>query len=408
MSRVAQVLWRGRWIVGAGAVAVAATGFYLWWHSEQTRLNGILAQGQESLAAREYDAARQHLKAYLHERPHDASARLLAARVARRLHDYDAAAEDLQKCRADNGDAEAIDIEYSLIALDRGNTTALAVLRARVAEKDDDLSLVILEALIRRDLDQYQLRQAQQGFDLYLKRRPDDLHALLGRGKLWEQLLSFTDAAADYRRAVTAHPNNERARRCLAATLLLVGTPAEALEQYRWLDEHFPNDSAVRLGLARCNRELGRLDEALRILNEILPTSSNNAEVLWQRGQVEMDRNRPAEAESWLRQAERLAPHDRRIVFSLFDCLQRLGRTADAEAVNKRVALIDTDLRRLDEIRQQVMNHPTDVALRCEGGKIFLRNGERELGVHWLQLALQIDPKCEEARRALTEARRAP
>ena len=136
----------------------------------------------------------------------------------------------------------------------------------------------------------------------------------------------------------------------------------------------------------------------------MLRASSKDAEALWERGQLEIDRGRTADAEPWLRRAHQAAPFDRRIAFSLFSCLQSLDRS-DAQDVKKRVDQIDADLRRLDQIRQRVMTNPTDVALRCEGAKLLLQNGEREAGMRWLQLALQFDPKCDEARRALAEAR---
>ena len=50
------------------------------------------------------------------------------------------------------------------------------------------------------------------------------------------------------------------------------------------------------------------------------------------------------------------------------------------------------------------MERPGDAALRCEGGLLFLRNGERRESVRWLRLALRLDPGCEAARKALAEA----
>ena len=189
-----------------------------------------------------------------------------------------------------------------------------------MAEKDDELSLAVLEVLIQHDLDMYHLREALQGFNVYLVRRPDDLYALLGRGVVWERFLSFADAVVDYRRAVAAHPESDRARRRLAAALLIAGTPSEALEQYQRLAEKFPTDATIKLGLAKCHRQLNRPEEARVLLDEILTgglESLNStpayAEVFWERGQIEMDRGRPAEAESWLRcrrQSRSLRSHE--------------------------------------------------------------------------------------------------
>src|SRR6266487_4423115 len=129
MRRVAGFVWHWRWFLAVGLIIAVIAGSYLHWRSEQAWVNGLLVQGEEALAAREYEAARQHFYTYLESRPHDTRARLLAARAARWVRQYDDAAENLRKCREDGGDTEAIDAEYALIAVERGNATAVPELR---------------------------------------------------------------------------------------------------------------------------------------------------------------------------------------------------------------------------------------------------------------------------------------
>jgi len=62
---------------------------------------------------------------------------------------------------------------------------------------------------------------------------------------------------------------------------------------------------------------------------------------------------------------------------------------------------IDGDMARLAEIRAELLKKPDDATLRCEGGKLFLKHGEKEEGTRWLQLALRLDPACPGAREAL-------
>jgi Flp pilus assembly protein TadD len=250
------------------------------------------------------------------------------------------------------------------------------------------------------------LRSALLGLNYFLHLRPDDLQALLARGFVWERSLNFADALEDYRQAVALHPDSEQARRKLAETLLIAGTPGEALAQYEWLAERRPEHPQVRLGLARCRRRLGETKEARRLLDAIPASASENGEVLWERGQVELDDGRAAEAESWLQKAVRASPYDRRIAYSLSRCLLALGRRDEAAKVSARVAELDADVRRLEEVRQAVLERPNDAALRYEGGRIFLRNGERQEGLRWLRLAVRLDPDNKEARDALAEAER--
>jgi tetratricopeptide (TPR) repeat protein len=160
----------------------------------------------------------------------------------------------------------------------------------------------------------------------------------------------------------------------------------------------------VLLGLAQCRRRLGQPEEARCLLDALLALTPEDGQALWERGQLELDQGRAAEAEPWLRRAVRASPHDRRLAYSLNRCLVALGRHEEAEQVNARVAALDADLRRLDQIRQAVMERPYDAALRCEGGLLFLRNGERQEGVRWLRQALRLDPQLEAARAALARA----
>jgi tetratricopeptide (TPR) repeat protein len=381
-------------------LAAAAGGAVVRWERAK---DDLLRRGEQALAVRDHAAARDHLTRYLAARPGDAHARLLAARAARKLRQFDDASADLRRCRDDGGEAEAIQLEYALIAIERDGAEPGPGLRER-ARAGDELGLVVLETLIQYDLDAYRLYQALDGLTFYLDRRPGDLAALLSRGFVWERLLAFADAVEDYRRAVAAHPESEVARLKLGESLLIAGTPAEALEQFLWLHERRPDHGPVRLGLARCRRRLGQADDARRLLDGLLAEHPGRGELLWERGQLDLEDGDAAGAEAWLREAARVDPYDRRIAFSFAHCLALLGRQAEAEAAHARAEQIDRDLRRLDVVRTEVLMRPDDAAAWCEGGLLFLRNGEREEGLRWLRRALHLDPGCDAARAAIVAA----
>lgn len=393
-------------LVAALGAALAGLGaFAAHTIRERREAERLLADGEQALAKHEHQRARELLEGYLARRPADARTRLLAARAARGARAYGDAREHLRRCRADGGEGEAVSVEEALIDVELGYEEPVAALRER-ANRDDDLALVILEVLIQHDLNTYQLGTARDEFTRYLARRPDDLNALLGRGFVWERFMSFADALEDYRRAVAARPDSDRARLKLADTLLIVGTPDEALTHYRWLAERWPDRPPVRLGLARCYRRLARFDEAARLLDGLVAEFPDHADPLWERGELELEQGRPAAAAPLLRKAAALRPFDRRMQYAAYRCLLRLDRPAEAEAFNERVKQLDADLARLNRLRDEVMRRPNDAALRCEGGLLFLRNGEREEGLRWLRLALSLDPQCEAARAALAaEAR---
>jgi tetratricopeptide (TPR) repeat protein len=404
-SQVRAALWRTffrprRLLALLIITAVLTTCGYLGW--ERWATGELLTRGEQELAGHEYVKAREDLARYLAARPSDPHARLLAARAARRLREYDEALQHLRCCRRDGGDPEPIAVEAALIDVQRGDEGPVAELRER-ARQDDDLALIVLEVLIQHDIDTGRLRLAQEGLTEYLRHRPDDLQARLGRAFVWERFLSFADALEDYRKAVAAHPDSERARLKLGETLLISGTPAEALEQFQWLARRQPDRPEVQLGLAKCRRKLDEPEEAERLLDALLTEAPDNGEALLERGQLALDRDQPAAAEAWLRRSIHAMPHDRRAHYSLSRCLLILGRREEAEALDARVNQIDADLRRLGVLQQRVMERPQDAALRCEVGLLFLRNGDRREAIRWLQMALRLDPTCQEARQALAE-----
>jgi tetratricopeptide (TPR) repeat protein len=376
--------------------ALASAGTVIW---QRQATDQLLREGADLLAEHEYIKARERLAQYLAVRPNDPRALLMAARAARNLREYYEATELLHRCRDNNGPHEAIVVEFELMEVQRGKQTPSPSLRER-AHQGDETALTILEVLIQYDLDTYRLGQSLDELNTYLTSKPNDFQALLSRGYVWERLLYFADAVADYKKAVALHPESDAARLRLAETLLIAGTPADAFTQYQQLAKNTLVRAEVKLGLARCLRRLGRSEEAIPLLGELLTNNPSDGQALLERGEIELEEGRTAEAERLLRRALAQLPHDRRVNYSLSQCLKTLG-SKQAEGFDERVKQIDTDLRRLDRVRSEVMKKPDDAALRCEGGLLFLRNGERAEGIRWLRMALVLDPGCQVAKTEL-------
>ena len=187
--------------------------------------------------------------------------------------------------------------------------------------------------------------------------------------------------------------------------LLIAGTPDEALEHYQWLAERWPGGPKCGSAWPRAGGSPGRAT-AERSLDALLAELPEHGEVLWERGAAGT-RPRPRRRRGALPAPRRgCAPFDRRFQYSLYRCLLGLKRTEEAAQVNAQVAQIDADLRRLAKIRHEVMQRPKDADLRCEGGLIFLRNGEhrkRCAGSHW---RCAFDPNCAAPRADCKNSRR--
>lgn len=372
----------------------AALGWFAWTESR-------LRAAERALEAHDYDEAGRLLAQALKWRPRWAQAHFLAARVARCGHHYDEAEEHLRACERLGHDAKALTVERLLAAVQLGDAQPLPTLQALVEDGDPDAP-AILEVLTQHYLDHYQLMQALDCLNRYLRQRPEDLRALLGRGFVHERLLHFAAARDDYRRAVQVHPDDDRARLRLAKVLEVIGPAEEALEHYRRLEDRRPDDPEIVLGLARASRQLGKTDDSRQYLKRLLKLRPDYPEALAERGQVELDAGRTDQAEAWLRRAIRADPHSRIAHDALYRCLRRQGKDDDARQVRQHLDRLDAAMKRLDYLlTQAVPRASNDAALRCEAGRLFLHHGQPTEGVRWLQAALRCDPAYLPAHREL-------
>ncbi len=326
-----------------------------------------------------------------------------AARGARRSGQLDNAETHLEICRRAEYRPDAVDLERLLLKVQRGERVGEEYLRTCVERNHPD-ALIILEVLIDDYLRNYRLMDARWAMDQYLARRPDEPAVLLGRAFAAEKLGDYADAEKDYRRALAIAPDNADARRRFAELLLTRrGTPDEAALEYERLREGDPDNSAYLLGLARCHRQAGRLDEARRLLGALLEREPHWPGARTEMGQVAKDDGRPSEAIDWLRQAVADDPNDRVAYSVLANCLRQAGREQEERECRAVLDRLDADLKRMDELTHTLLSRPYDAALRSELGTLFLRHGEEAEGLRWLGLALEADPANVAAHRALAE-----
>jgi Tfp pilus assembly protein PilF len=380
-------------LLGLGAASVAG-GRALW--LEHHFRAAALAEER-----RDFRAARDHLEPYLAAYPDSGPGHFLAARTARRAGRLDEADAHLDVCRRLSYRPNDVDLERVLVQVRRGAPHREASLR-RLVEQGHPDSLLILEVLIDDYLRNFNLLDARWAMDQYLERRPDEVEVLLGRAFVFEKISAFADAERDYRRALEIDPDNEAGRRRFAELLLTRrGTPAEAAAEYERLRDRAPDNPAYLLGLARCRRQAGQLDEARQLLAELLQREPHFPGVCTEMGRVAADEGQTQEAIDWLKKAITEAPRDRVAHSTLLHCLSRAGRVEEEAACRKTLDQLDADLKRLDELMRAALSRPYDPDLRCELGVLFLRNGEEVEGLRWLGLALEQDPAHREAHRAL-------
>jgi tetratricopeptide (TPR) repeat protein len=359
---------------------------------------------ERALEQHDFAAAREHLAQCLQVWNNSAETHFLAARTARRADAYDEAEHHLRECRRCGGDSDAIDLEHALLRAQRGDLSQVQVSLFNAAtQANHPDACLILEALSKGFIRTYQLNRARICLDLWLDRQPDDLQALLWRAEVNDRQRNFREALEDYRRVISLDPERDEARLQVGQDLLSLRQPDEALPHFQFLEQRQPENRAVLVGLARCQRLLGQPAEARRLLERVLAAFPDDVDALAEQGRLATEMGQFAEAEPCLRKAVALAPYDRDTTLALAQCLQERGKTDEARQYFKKVEEIRNQLKHLDELTAKIWESPHDPALRHEVGMIFLQSGQTVEGLRWLGSALQEDPTYQPTRLALAE-----
>jgi predicted Zn-dependent protease len=362
-----------------------------------------LHKARQELERGEFVPARDHLAFCLRVWPGDAAMHLLAARAARRAEDYEAAERHLKVCRQLQAGGEATRLEGALLLAQRGDLGPVESYLVHHVQDNHPDTVWILEALALGYFKTHQFANAHHSLNLLLERRPDQVPALIRRGRTLELLRLVDEAQADYRKAAELNPASEEARLRLGNLLVKSHRARDAAGHFEWLQERQPNDPQVLLGLARCRHEMGQRDEARRLLAGLVAQHPQHAQAVAEMGKLVLAEGQLAEAERWLRRAAELAPHERDNLYSLAQCLNRAGKKEEAQQWLARLKQLEDDWERIKVLTQEYSKAPRDPALRYEGGIILLRNGLEQEGLHWLASALQADPKHRPTHQALAD-----
>jgi tetratricopeptide (TPR) repeat protein len=290
-------------------------------------------------------------------RPRDTTIRLHAAQAARRQNDYGAAQEHLRAYQQGNGTPEGSELEEKLWRLQEGDLRESELLLETCFEHPQSADTpLILEAFIKGSIRFHTLlsekevevtlrrdSRIRQAADLWLQLRPsraDQAEGLYWRG--WAQAQAGDDAPAltDLRAALELDPNHLEAR-WMFAQGLSESAPDLSVAHLEILRQRHPPSRRVWLALANARRNLGQLDEAGRLLDELLATYPDDVKVLLERGRVAIDAHQPSQAEYWLARAERLAPNEAEVQLAISRALRLAGQLEGAKRHEDRFEKLD-------------------------------------------------------------------
>ncbi|HMC66914.1 MAG TPA: tetratricopeptide repeat protein, partial [Gemmataceae bacterium] len=217
-----------------------------------------------------------------------------------------------------------------------------------------------------------------------------------------ENAAEYADALPDYEEAFKLRPDSNEARLRLANVLYRVGRVREAVGHFEWLRQQESNKQ-VLLGLAKCRYDLHQLDEARQLLEALLAENPSYVPALVERGRVAFRQGQVPKAENLLQRAVKIAPFDRESHVILHRFLDVQGKKAEAQKCLARINEIDVETLKSLDLMMQVMDTPDDPNPRYEMGKLLMRTGREEQGVHWLVAALLQDPRHFPSHAALAD-----
>lgn len=345
-----QIRDKKAWII-LSAIGLLGLGLAVYLIARPARAAHHYQAALDAIEKRDFQQASRHLDQFLELRPDDLDARLLAAQTARRNGDFIEAGRHLQQYRMAKGSVQALRREHLLREAQSGNLTAAEeLLASRPDQLDAAETHLILEAVIvgrvlilqqQHDLgaDFHEPARAEhlattlRAVERWLQVRtaiPDRVQGLVWRGKVHAVAGRHADAVADFRNALELDADHLEAHLFLAWAVA-EKMPGEAADHLEHIRQSHPDHVQAKFFLAKVRRGLGQLDEARELLLDLLHKDPDDVAYLSECGQVELDLEKPEEAEPLLHKALAIAPNNHEIHLALSRAFLREGKPDQAK-----------------------------------------------------------------------------
>jgi tetratricopeptide (TPR) repeat protein len=386
-------------------VALGTIGLGGWAASRPVMAEYHERQAAKALERQRYARAQASFERALTFTPDSARLHLLAARAARQARDDAAARRHIRRCRElQGGVSEEQQLEDYLLRAQTGEVDEVAGFLTPYLSQEGPLTPLVLEGLTRAYMGKYRSDLAWKCLTRWNELQPTSVEAHLWLGVWHSQQQNTRAAGEEFRRALDLDPERIDIRLTYAEILRAERATGEIAEQYRLVLGQAPQNRDALLGLARAELELGRAEEARRRLEALPADEHESADYLWVSGMVELQSDHPERAEPLLRRALERDPRNMDVCYNLVLCLSRLGRESEAAQMRTRFDRIEREQKRLIELTsKEFPAHPYSAELRCELAELYMGMGLRDRGVHWLRVALKLDPTCRRAHELLRD-----
>ncbi|WP_435007161.1 tetratricopeptide repeat protein [Tundrisphaera lichenicola] len=383
-----------------GLLAIAA--LMSWLMSDPSA--SIRKSVRESLAARQYDLARERIARWAEERPRDGEPSYYRARLEVLLDKPVEALAAIQES-LDRGYPPQQLMVLRAILLARAGQLEQAELPLRAAIEDPDgLTPEIAEALTRVYMGNFRVAEAAKVIDRWMEAAPDDPRPYLRRIQVDERMEPEpAQSMNNYREALRRDPKLASARLGLAELLLSEYRNDEAEVEFEKYLELEPKGVPGHIGAGKVAFLKGDIQGATEHFKEALAINPRSMEALREFALIELRIGRVESAIDHFKQAIEIAPFD----FELHYNYSRALKSAGQDDLSLEEAAISEKLRkesdRVLELRNQLVARPSDTELRCEVAKWLIENGHEAEGLEWTNLILRQKPGHQATCRLLAD-----
>lgn len=237
----------------------------------------------------------------------------------------------------------------------------------------------------------HNLDAAQHTYEQAVAALPDSDDAKLALVSFLTTQRTREQAEQTLRKYIQANPDNYELRLGLGALLTRAGALKDAAATYTDIinrDSRGPSGLVARDQLARLYVAQNQVDDARKLIAEVLQKNPHDDDALLLRAQLELARNDATAAIGDLRAVIRDQP-------GAVPVRQLL---AQAYQVNNQPGLAEEQLRAAMEVA------PTNTAVRLELSRVLLRTQRAEQAVTLLQESVQRQPKDSALREGLVQA----
>jgi tetratricopeptide (TPR) repeat protein len=326
--------------------------------------------------------------------PWSPSVELAQAKTCRLSRNFVEAETHLNRClKLWNGANEDVQIEFLLIRTATGEVDESSWHLMSYVDQNHPRSYEIMEAITAAYLQRLKYGPAYAMLNRMQILAPEKALPYYWRGWVLERMDNPAEAKVNYLQALEVDPSLVQVRLRVGEILLEDNRPDESVPYLEGLYAEFPSRPDIQARLGQLRFLQGRWTEARQLLESALPEMENDSPLLLHLARLDLQEDRPAEAETLLNRILKNEPTDTEAQFSLASALQNLGRLDEAKAALKLYQQKKQSLQIANDMLKDEAQHPSRKPQTAyEIGKVLIEIGRKQLGVYWLEQALDRDP----------------